>query len=153
MVYVYEYTPGNRELLCYNMTHPLSIFQRVEVFSKVGCSRTETCDHCCASISSQGILQQPGDLGLTVGNVGGLSLRVSQGTYDIAKCKKTTVDVYRFCRTYEMKNYCIAEKLLREKTFANFVVLWLFAKVFSVKFRGMVSFGASKVSNPQKFSA
>ena len=27
-----------------------------------------------------------------------------------------------------------SEKLLREKTFANFAVLWLYAKVFSVKF-------------------
>ena len=115
MVHVYEYTPDNRELLCYNATHSLSIFQRVEVFSKVGCSRTEACDHCCASISSQGILQQPGDLGLTIRNMGGLSLWVSQGTYDIAKCKKTTVDVHRFCRTYEMKNYCVPEKLWGRK--------------------------------------
>ena len=43
-------------------------------------------------------------------------------------------------------------KLSREKTFTNFAVLWLFAKVFSVKFWGIVSFGAAKVSNPQKFS-
>jgi len=28
-------------------------------------------------------------------------------------------------------------KLSREKTFANFVVLWLFAKVFSTKFWGV----------------
>ena len=42
-------------------------------------------------------------------------------------------------------------KLSREKTFANFVVVWLFVKVFSAKFWGMVSFGAAKVSNPRKF--
>ena len=30
-------------------------------------------------------------------------------------------------------------KLLREKTFANYVVLWLFAKVFSAKFWGSKS--------------
>ena len=43
-------------------------------------------------------------------------------------------------------------KLLREKTFANSVVLWLYAKVFSVKFGGVAaSFGVAKASNPQKF--
>ena len=42
-------------------------------------------------------------------------------------------------------------KLSREKTFANLAVLWLFANVFSAKFGGMVSFGAAKVSNLQKF--
>ena len=36
-------------------------------------------------------------------------------------------------------------KLSREKTFANFTVLWLFAKVFSVKFGGMASFGAAEL--------
>ena len=43
-------------------------------------------------------------------------------------------------------------KLLREKTLANFAILWLFVKVFSVKFGGVVFFGAAKVSNPRKFS-
>ena len=37
-----------------------------------------------------------------------------------------------------------SRKLSREKTFANFVVLWLFVKVFSAKFGGMVSFGAAQ---------
>ena len=32
-------------------------------------------------------------------------------------------------------------KLSREKTFANFEVLWLFTKVFSLKFGGVASFG------------
>ena len=41
-------------------------------------------------------------------------------------------------------------KISREKTFANFSVLWLFAKVFSVKFGGVASFGTAKVSNPWK---
>ena len=45
-----------------------------------------------------------------------------------------------------------SRKLSREKTFADFAVLWLFAKVFSVKFGGVASFGAAKASNPQKFS-
>ena len=39
-----------------------------------------------------------------------------------------------------------------EKTFVNFAVLWLFAKLFSAKFGGMASVGAAKGSNPQKFS-
>ena len=43
-------------------------------------------------------------------------------------------------------------KLLREKTFANFVVLWLFEKVFSTKFGGMAFFGVAQVSNPRQFS-
>ena len=49
-------------------------------------------------------------------------------------------------------NYCIAENFWGEKTLANFAVLWLFAKVFSAKFGGMVSFGTAWASNPQKFS-
>ena len=36
--------------------------------------------------------------------------------------------------------------------FTNFAVLGLFAKVFSAKFGGVVSFGTVKASNPQKFS-
>ena len=34
----------------------------------------------------------------------------------------------------------------------NFVVLWLFAEVFSVKFGGVASFDVAKVSNRQKLS-
>ena len=37
-----------------------------------------------------------------------------------------------------------SEKLSREKTFANFEVLGLFAKVFSAKFGGVASFGGTK---------
>ena len=51
-----------------------------------------------------------------------------------------------------MRHLPYSGKLSREKTFVNFVVLWLFAKVFSAKFLGMVSFGVAKVRNPQKFS-
>ena len=40
-------------------------------------------------------------------------------------------------------------KLLSEKTFANFEVLWLFAQVLSTKFGGVASFGGS---SKQKFS-
>ena len=43
-------------------------------------------------------------------------------------------------------------KLLREKTFANFAVLWMFAKVFSVKYGSVAFFGAAQASNLQKFS-
>ena len=42
-------------------------------------------------------------------------------------------------------------KLLREKTFANFVVLWLFTKVFSAKFGGVASFAVAIESNLRKF--
>ena len=43
-------------------------------------------------------------------------------------------------------------KLLREKTFTNFVVLWLFVKVFSTKFGGVVSFCVAQASNLWNFS-
>ena len=35
--------------------------------------------------------------------------------------------------------YCIAGNFQRRKTFANFVILWLFVKVFSAKFDGVTS--------------
>ena len=35
-------------------------------------------------------------------------------------------------------------KLLRKKNFVNFAVFELFVKVFSAKFGGVVSFGATK---------
>ena len=45
-----------------------------------------------------------------------------------------------FIKLYILYN----RKLLREKTFANFAVWWLFAIVFSTKFEGMMSFGVAK---------
>ena len=39
-----------------------------------------------------------------------------------------------------------SRKLSREKTFANFTILWLFVKVFSAKFGGVVVFGKSEQS-------
>ena len=41
-------------------------------------------------------------------------------------------------------------KLSRKKTYVNFVVLWLSAKVFSAKFGGIAFLGTAKVSNPWK---
>ena len=41
-----------------------------------------------------------------------------------------------------------SRKLSREKTFANFAVLWLFVKVFFTIFGGVASFGVVKASNP-----
>ena len=38
------------------------------------------------------------------------------------------------------------------KTFVNFAVLWLSAKVFSAKFGGVASFGAAQASNLRNFS-
>ena len=46
-----------------------------------------------------------------------------------------------------------SEKLSREKPFTNFAVLWLFAKVFPMKFGPVMSFGMAKASNLRKFSA
>ena len=43
-------------------------------------------------------------------------------------------------------------KLSRGKTLANFEVLWLFAKVFSTKFRGVVSFGGTIEQTEINFS-
>ena len=57
---------------------------------------------------------------------------------------------------YLLEWHCIyllySRKLSREKTFANFVDLWLFTKVFAVKFGGVVSFSMARASNPRKFS-
>ena len=43
-------------------------------------------------------------------------------------------------------------KLSREKTFMDFAFLWLFAKVFSVKFGGVASFGTAQASDQRRFS-
>ena len=51
-----------------------------------------------------------------------------------------------------MYNIPYSGKLSREKTFANFMVLWLFAKFFSTKSGGVASFGMAQASNPRKFS-
>ena len=51
----------------------------------------------------------------------------------------------------QRSSYRIAENFWGRKL-VNFVVLWLFTKVFSTKFWGMPSFGAAKASNPWKFS-
>ena len=40
-----------------------------------------------------------------------------------------------------------SRKVSREESFMNFAVLWLFAKIFSTKFGGVVFFGAAKMSN------
>ena len=67
--------------------------------------------------------------------------------------------IYPVVRLYDMS---YSGKLLREKTFANFAVLWLFAKVFSAKIGGVAPlvlqsaqvFSAKIVffTNPRKFS-
>ena len=48
--------------------------------------------------------------------------------------------------------YRSSGKLSMEKTFANFVLLWLFMKVFSTKFGDVASFGTAKAGNLRKFS-
>ena len=50
-------------------------------------------------------------------------------------------------------NILYSGKLSREKTFENFAILWLFAKVFSAKFGGVVSFGAAQRAIRESFSA
>ena len=47
---------------------------------------------------------------------------------------------YRIAGNFSGRNL-LREKTLRDKTFANCEVLWLFIKVFSTKFGGMASFG------------
>ena len=44
-----------------------------------------------------------------------------------------------------------SRKLSREKTFANFMFLWLFAKVFSAKFEGMSSLAQHKRAIRESF--
>ena len=51
-------------------------------------------------------------------------------------------------KTFDINYHIRSEKLSREKTFANFKVWWLFARIFTVKFGGVVSAQASK---PLKF--
>ena len=73
---------------------------------------------------------------------------------------KVTASGYAYCEPHlgshkwhscDDKQILYSGKLLREKTFANFMVLWLFAKVFSAKFGGVVSFSTARASSPQKF--
>ena len=52
----------------------------------------------------------------------------------------------------EQEYILYSRKLSREKTFTNFTALWLFAKVFTIKFGAIASFGTAKASNMQKFS-
>ena len=77
-------------------------------------------------------------------------------------CLPSTLPAVRFCILQAIKSWMwgrpgneanswphrqmvpYSRKLSREKTFANFAVLWLFTKVY---------FGAAKASNPRKFSA
>ena len=73
---------------------------------------------------------------------------------------KVTASGYSYCEPHlgshkwhscDGKQILYSGKLSREKTFANFTVFWLFAKVFSTKFGGVVSLSMARVSNPRKF--
>ena len=55
---------------------------------------------------------------------------------------------YNFLNKARLLILSYSGKLSREKTFADFAVLWPFAKVLSAKFGGVASFGAAKASNP-----
>ena len=49
---------------------------------------------------------------------------------------------FKYGKTFEIP---YSGKCSREKTFTNFAVLWLFAKVFSAKFGGVASFGTGAI--------
>ena len=64
------------------------------------------------------------------------------------------IDVYRLFKGSSGHHQILhSEKLSREKTFANFTVLWLFEKVFSMKFRGVAFFGSTSKQSVKVFSA
>ncbi len=65
-------------------TYPLCILKGVEVLCKVSGRGAEASDHGCAGVPPQRALQEPCDLGLPVGDVGGPSPRVPKGTDDVA---------------------------------------------------------------------
>ena len=48
--------------------------------------------------------------------------------------------------------YMYSGKLSSEKTFANFEVLWVFAKIFYAKFGGVMSFGGTSKQSVNVFS-
>ena len=49
------------------------------------------------------------------------------------------------------KGYGIVRNFPGKITFANFEVLWLFVKVFSVKFGGVASFGGTSNQSVESF--
>ena len=54
---------------------------------------------------------------------------------------KKEIQGYANCSVLHLIIIPHSRKLLREKTYANFEVLWLLAKVFSAKLGDVVSFG------------
>ena len=52
---------------------------------------------------------------------------------------------------YETESQLIAGRLSRERTFANFESLWLFAKAFSAKFGRVASFGGNSKQSAKVF--
>lgn len=70
---------------------PVGIAQRAQALLIVVVCRGETGDHQCACVSSQRVLQQPGQLGVPVGDVFGAS--VHQGRYDVSQGREGEVDL------------------------------------------------------------
>ena len=70
----------------------------------------------------------------------------------VASQRKTQGTLRLSCASFSALVIPYSGKLSREKTFANFAVLWPFTKVFSAKSGGVASFGAAQASNPRKFS-
>ena len=77
------------------MANPFGKLEGVETLCKVLCEGVQTGDHDCARVSPQRVLQQPGYLGVPVGNVvGGLLPPVPEGTYDVPQSQQARVDVH-----------------------------------------------------------
>ena len=70
---------------------------------------------------------------------------------DRRKKREECVDIKREHRTSAGERLLYSGKLSREKTFANFVVLWLLAKVFSVKFGAWHSLARHKQAIHESF--
>ena len=72
------------------------------------------------------------------------SVSICEGGTDLAVAGKKQNSLHSsMCHLHSTTNTPHSGKLLREKTFANFEVLQLFAKVFTVKFGGVASFGST----------
>ena len=50
--------------------YPVGILERIKGFIKTGCGRANTADHEGICIPPEGVLQQPRNLRVSVGNVG-----------------------------------------------------------------------------------
>lgn len=75
----------------------VGVAQRAQALLVVVVGRGETGHHECASVSPQGVLQQPGQLGVAVGHILGAS--VHQGRDDVAQGRQRQVDLGGLAQT------------------------------------------------------